>query len=321
MVPVKLVPSFQGTLGGMIDSVLSVASHTRRKTGMTPNVFPSLGSVEYTGSGMGRVLRPPTQSERVLATWPLAGSESRQALSRTRGTRIIRVGPRTSSRGCTSRAADRNFVLRLPGPGRNDDTRPGDPSNRASSARPRVAPPVPDDEAARPPAGDRARVHRSRGDARRVAVRPRPRRSPGTARPLQREDAAVPAAVLPVRRDRRDLRLDALLLLASDRGPRAHRGALAARALPVRDRRPDSERLVPRAPLARARSGLRVRLPRLRRRVPGGRFLPLLPGAPRRAEEARARLPGRERARLRHLLHLSRGPALVRDAVRGCPGA
>src|ERR1700682_6398128 len=88
-------------LGAMIDWVLWLASHTRRKTGMTPNVLPSLGSVEYTGSGIRRVFTPAGQLERggrvgsASSTWAAAGSDSRQALSRAITARIIenRGGP------------------------------------------------------------------------------------------------------------------------------------------------------------------------------------------------------------------------------------
>src|SRR5882672_3912844 len=76
--------SFQVTPGAMIDSVLRFASHTRKKTGMTPNVFPSLGRVAYTGNGMIRVSTPAGHPAPGAPGEPVAaaaGPESSQPIS------------------------------------------------------------------------------------------------------------------------------------------------------------------------------------------------------------------------------------------------
>src|SRR2546428_4291276 len=93
--------SFHVTLGAMIDSVLWLASHTRKKTGMTPKVSPSLGRVAYTGSGTVRVSSPaghPVPDAPWEPVAAAAGPESRQPISAANDRRLIRPRPRSASR-------------------------------------------------------------------------------------------------------------------------------------------------------------------------------------------------------------------------------
>src|SRR5262249_5670401 len=55
---------FQVTLGARIHWVFFVSRHTRMKTGIAPQVLPSLGSVAQTGSGTICVSRSPEQAAR-----------------------------------------------------------------------------------------------------------------------------------------------------------------------------------------------------------------------------------------------------------------
>src|SRR5207302_1092104 len=114
---------------------------------------------------------------------------------------------------------------------------------------------------------------------------------------------------------------DALLLLARHRGPRPRGRTSPAGVVLVRCPWADPERVAGRAQIPRPRSGLRIRLPRVRRRVPGDRFPALFPAPLRRAADVRAFLPGGEPPRVRHLLRLSRGAAVVRDRFRRWAGA
>src|SRR5205085_4060486 len=187
-VPVQWMTSFQVMLGAMIDSVLALSSQTRRKTGMKPKVSPSFGSVAYTGRGTTRVPRPLGHS----APAPAAAAGRRQPANRRARAPLIERGLRWESDDAPRRRHHSCFVV----------------------ARSRMAAAVADDGAARARPPHRTRIHRRDRRTRRAAARPCLDRLAGTARSVQREDAALPAPVLPVHRHRRDLRLDAILLLA-----------------------------------------------------------------------------------------------------------
>src|SRR5438067_605412 len=163
-------------LGAMIDWVLAFASQTRRKTGMNPSVSPSFGSVAYTGRGTTRVPRPPAHSAPAAA----AAAGRRQPANRSTRAPLMSPGSRWSA-----------------------DAEPGFRHVFEVGARSRMAAAIPDDEAARAGAGHRIRIRRPDRYRRRPADRPCPDRLAGSARPVQREDADVPAPVPPFHRHRR----------------------------------------------------------------------------------------------------------------------
>src|SRR6266568_2560243 len=157
------------------------------------------------------------------------------------------------------------------------------------------------------------------GSPRWPASRPRAGGPARLPRPVQPQVAPVPEAVLPVHLDGRALRFDAVLLLAGDRRACARRRAVPLRARVVRGRRPDPERGLPHPPLGRPRSPVRVRVPRVRGRVPGHGVPALLARPARAREHVRALVPHRERDGVRDVLRLRGGAPLVRHRVR--PGA
>src|SRR5689334_19477751 len=161
--------SFQVALGAKIETVLAFASHTRKKTGITPNVSPSFGSVAYTGSGTSLVARSvghptPTGASPAAAARP----ENRQAAMASARRRFIRPRPRSPSRRLYGPRAP--FATRLrddlactspPGPASHSRARAHRTLARlarpAARVRTRMAASVPHDEAAAPAAGGRAR--------------------------------------------------------------------------------------------------------------------------------------------------------------------
>src|SRR3982751_3908588 len=144
----------------------------------------------------------------------IAGAARTQPITRAERKRVIRAfGP----------------VARCLGPHGNE--RWSTTARLAAGAGSRVAAAVADDGARRARAGHRIRIHRPDRPARGLAVGSRGRGLPRAARPLQRKEPPAPPQIPALHRHGRNLRFDAVLLLACDRGPGARRRTVPARAL------------------------------------------------------------------------------------------